>query len=494
VSALVAAQAKYKAGAFDAALGLVRIAESGPLDELRRAQVDVLRAQIAFAASHGDDAPPLLLKAARRLELLDVSLARETYLDALDAATFAGRLAKGGGPLEVAEAIRAAPHSQKPARAPDLLLDGFAVLITDGHRAAAPILRQALSAFRSDEVSSEESLRWLWLAYTAAGLLWDYESWDAVSAQFVQLARDAGALTVLPLALTTRAGAHLLAGEAIMAASLAHEVLAVNEAIGTNLGPYPVLTVFAFQGREAEASELIEVATKNVASRGEGRALTFIYWATAVLHNGLGRYEDAVAAAEQASEDSNAAWFRNWGFVELIEAATHCGKTQLAGDPLGRLSEITTASGSDWALGVEARSRALLSHREGAETFYRQAIEALARTRVRVELARTHLLYGEWLRRERRRLDAREQLRTARTLFTEFGMEAFAERARVELEATGEHARKRSVETRDDLTPQEAQILASRPRVLRIKKSPRGCLSAPAPSTTTSARCFASSE
>jgi hypothetical protein len=284
--ALAAAQAKYKAGAFDAALGLVGIAESGPLDGLRRAQVDVLRAQIAFAASHGDDAPPLLLKAARRLELLDVSLARETYLDALDAATFAGRLAKGGGPLEVAEAIRAAPHSRKPPRAPDLLLDGFAVLITDGHRAAAPILRKALSAFRSDEVSSEESLRWLWLAYTAAGLLWDYESWDALSARFVQLARDAGALTVLPLALTTRAGAHLFAGEGTMAASLAHEVLAVNEAIGTNLGPYPVLTVFAFQGREAEASELIEVATKNVAGRGEGRALTFICWATAVLHNG----------------------------------------------------------------------------------------------------------------------------------------------------------------------------------------------------------------
>jgi DNA-binding CsgD family transcriptional regulator len=456
--ALAAAQAKYKAGAFDAALGLVGIAESGPLDGLRRAQVDVLRAQIAFAASHGDDAPPLLLKAARRLELLDVSLARETYLDALDAATFAGRLAKGGGPLEVAEAIRAAPHSRKPPRAPDLLLDGFAVLITDGHRAAAPILRKALSAFRSDEVSSEESLRWLWLAYTAAGLLWDYESWDALSARFVQLARDAGALTVLPLALTTRAGARLFAGEATMAASLAHEVLAVNEAIGTNLGPYPVLTVFAFQGREAEASGLIEVATKNVAGRGEGRALTFIYWATAVLHNGLGRYEDAVAAAEQASEHSNAAWFRNWGFVELIEAATDCGKTHLAGDALGRLSEITAASGSDWALGVEARSRALLSHGEGAETFYRQAIEALARTRVRVELARAHLLYGEWLRRENRRLDAREQLRTAHTLFTEFGMQGFAERARVELEATGEHARKRSVETRDDLTPQEAQI------------------------------------
>jgi DNA-binding CsgD family transcriptional regulator len=177
-----------------------------------------------------------------------------------------------------------------------------------------------------------------------------------------------------------------------------------------------------------------------------------------VLYNGLGRYEDALAAAVQAREDSNAAWFRTWGLVELVEAAARCGKHELAVDALDRLSQTTSASGTDWALGVQARSRALLTEGDAAEPLYRQAIEALERTRVRVELARAHLLYGEWLRRERRRLDAREQLRTAHTLFTEFGMEAFAERARVELEATGEHARKRTVETRDDLTPQEAQI------------------------------------
>jgi DNA-binding CsgD family transcriptional regulator len=193
-------------------------------------------------------------------------------------------------------------------------------------------------------------------------------------------------------------------------------------------------------------------------ARGEGRGLTFIHWVTAVLYNGLGCYEEALAAARQAGEDIHASWWRNWGLVELIEAAARSGKPDLAVDALGQLSQTTSASGTDWALGIEARSRALLSEGEAAETLYRKAIETLARTRVRVELARAHLLYGEWLRRERRRLDAREQLRRAHKLFTQFGMEAFAERARVELEATGEHARKRTVETLDNLTPQETQV------------------------------------
>jgi DNA-binding CsgD family transcriptional regulator len=218
------------------------------------------------------------------------------------------------------------------------------------------------------------------------------------------------------------------------------------------------LTLAAFQGREAEAAQLIKAATSEVARRGDGQGLTFIHWATAVLHNGLGRYEEALAAAQQAGEDSLEVRLATWGLVELIEAAARSGRPDLAADGLGRLSQTTAASDTDWALGVEARSRALLSDGEAAETLYRQAIEALGRTRVRVELARAHLLYGEWLRRERRRVDARDQLRTAHQLFTEFGMEAFAERARIELQATGEHARKRTVETRDDLTPQEAQI------------------------------------
>jgi DNA-binding CsgD family transcriptional regulator len=456
--ALAAAQAKHQAGAFDAALRLVAIAESGPLTELQCAQVDLVRAEIAFGLNRGSDAPPLLLKAAKRLEPLDQGLARETYLEALTAVYFPGRLAPGESVLETARAARAAPRSSQPPRASDLLLNGLTLLITEGYAAGAPTLRRAVNAFRGEDMSQGEGRRWLWLVSRVAAFLWDDEAWDAISARFVQVARDAGALSVLPLALTTRTGAHLFAGRLAMASSLVDELVAVNEATGASQAPYAALTLAAFQGREAEAAPLIETATDELGRRGEQQGLTFIHWSIAVLDNGLGRYKGALAAAQQAAEEPLEVRLATWGLVELVEAAVRSGKTELAADALGRLSQTTVASGTDWALGIEARSRALLTEGEGAETLYRRAIEALARTGVRVELARGHLLYGEWLRRERRRLDAREQLRHARRLFTEFGMEAFAERTRVELEASGERARKRTVETRDDLTPQEAHI------------------------------------
>jgi DNA-binding CsgD family transcriptional regulator len=455
--ALAAARAQHQAGAFDAALRLVAIAESGPLNELQRAQVDLLRGQIAFALSPGSDAPLLLLKAAKRLEPLDQRLARETHLEALTAVLFASHLASGASVLETARAARAAPPASRPPRASDLLLDGLALLITEGYAAGTPTLKRAVNAFRGEDIPQGEGRRWLWLAAHVAAFLWDNEALDVLSARFVQLARDAGALSVLPLALTTRSGVQVLAGDFAIASSLVDEVAAVNEATGASLAPYAALTLAAFRGREAEAARRIEAATRELVRRGEGQGLAFIHWVTAVLHNGLGRYEEALAAAQQAAEDTREVRI---ALVEseLIEAAARSGEVDLAADALARLSQITAASGTDWALGVEARSRALLTEGEAAETLYRQAIETLERTRVRVELARTHLLYGEWLRRERRRLDAREQLHAAHKLFTQFGMEAFAERARVELQATGEHPRKRTVETRDDLTPQEAQV------------------------------------
>jgi DNA-binding CsgD family transcriptional regulator len=456
--ALAAAQAKHQAGAFDAALRLVVVAESGPLTELQRAQIDLLHGQIAFGLNRSSDAPPLLLKAAKRLEPLDHRLARETYLEALTAVFFPGRLAPGGSVLEAARAARAAPPSSQPPRPSDLLLDGLALLITEGYAAGTPTLRRAVDAFREEDMSRGDGRRWLWLASRVAAFLWDDEAWDVLSARFVGLARDAGALSVLPLALTTRSGVHMFAGEFGIASSLLEEVVAVNEATGASLAPYVGLASVTFRGREAEAAQLIEAATGEVVRRGEGQGLTFIYWVTAVLHNGLGRYEEALAAARQAGEDAHVSWWRYWGLVELIEAAARSGKPELAADALGQLSQTTAASGTDWALGIEARSRALLSEGEAAEGLHREAIERLARTRISVELARAHLVYGEWLRRERRRLDAREQLRKAHERFSEFGMEAFAERARGELEATGERARRRTVETRDDLTPQEAQI------------------------------------
>jgi DNA-binding CsgD family transcriptional regulator len=458
--ALAAAQAKYQAGAFNAALELLATAESGPLDEFQRARADLLRGQIAFASRRGSDAPPLLLKAAKSLELLDVRLARETYLETLFAALFAGRLALGGGAREVAEAARAAPPPPQSARAPDLLLDGLALVITEGYPAGAPMLKQAVSAFCGADVSSEEGLRWLWLwqADRSAGLLWDYESWDLLSARLVKLARDIGALTALPFAATIRAGVHLWAGEFAIAASLVAEVESVTEATGSSLAPTGAVALAAFRGREAEAAELIEAGTKDAGRRGEGARLTFFHWATAVLCNSLGRYADAMAAAQQASEGSPADLFANWAVAELIEAAAGSGVPGRAAGALQRLSATARASGSDWALGVEARSRALLSEGENAETLYREAIDRLGRTRVRMELGRAHLLYGEWLHRQNRRIDAREQLRTAHQMFATMGAGGFAERAARGLRATGERVRAPTADTPAQLTAREAQI------------------------------------
>ena len=459
--ALAAAQAKHQAGAFDPALRLVAIAEAGPLNELERAQVDLLRGQIAFALNRGSDAAPLLLDAAKRLEPLDPSLSRETYAEALAAAMYAGRLAKADAVLEVAEAARAAKRAgawPRPSRAADLLLDGQALLITERPQAATRMLKRALSAIRGDDLSNDEALRWLWVACVTAIQLWDEESWRVLSDRYVQLARDAGALTVLPLALNYCAGCRVCAGEFVSAEALGEEAREVSVAIGNPDVSISSLNLAGWRGREVDTLRLVEASDRDAAGRGEGRRIGAGRYAIAVLYNGLGRFERALAAAEEALEYPRELATSRWALPEQIEAAIRSGKPEPAARALAQLSETTSAGGTDWALGIEARSRALLTEGEAAEPLYREAIERLERTRVRVELARGHLLYGEWLRRERRRLDAREQLRHAHALCTEFGMEAFAERARVELEATGEHARKRTVETRDDLTSQEAQI------------------------------------
>jgi DNA-binding CsgD family transcriptional regulator len=298
----------------------------------------------------------------------------------------------------------------------------------------------------------------LWLAGRAAGFIWDYENWDALTRRQIRLARESGALTVLPLTLSTRAGVELYAGHLADASALIAESNAITDATDTRNVPYAPLALVAFRGREPDASRLIQTSTEDFLARGEGMGLTLAQWATAYLHNGLARYDIALAAAERAAEDPHELWFSPWTMVELVEAATRSGQNDRAATALEVLSETTKASGTPWAYGVEARSRALLAEGEAAETLYREAIHRLRPTRLRVDLARTHLLYGEWLRRERRRLDARDELRVAHELFSEFGMEAFAERARVELEATGERARKRTVDTLGELTPQEAQV------------------------------------
>jgi DNA-binding CsgD family transcriptional regulator len=319
-------------------------------------------------------------------------------------------------------------------------------------------LKRALSAFRGNDLSNDEALRWLWLACVTAIQLWDEESWRVLSDRYVQLARDAGALTVLPLALNYCAGSRVSAGEFAAAEALVDEAQGVSLAIANPDVSISSLNLAGWRGREVEALRLIEASDRDAVGRGEGRRIGAGQYATAVLYNGLGRYDRALAAAQAALEYPLELATSRWALSEEIEAATRIGTPEPGARALAQLSETTRASGTEWALGIEARSRALMSEGELAEGLYRQAIDRLGRTRVRSELARAHLLYGEWLRRQRRRRDAREQLRTAYELFTQFGMEAFAERARVELEATGERARKRTVETRDDLTPQEAQI------------------------------------
>ena len=454
---LAAAQATHLAGAPDAALRLLAGAEHEALDELGKARANLLHAQIAFARQRDSDAPRMLLRAAEQLEPLDLILARETHLDVLSATVFLGGFSGRGRVPEMAQAALAAPRHE-PQRPSDLLLDGLATRFTRGYAAAAPMLREAIGAYPTEGDATEETLRWMWLAGQAAVDLWDDQVWGLVATRYLELARQAGALAVLPFALNLRSGWHTFAGELATAASLADEAHTVGEATGSRFPPYAGLMLAAWQGKEAEAIALIEATRQEVVARGEAYALDFANWASAVLYNGLGRPEDARPAAERASEHLGNPVISSWGLVELIEAAVREGKAEQAADALERLSEITRAGGTDWALGVESRSRALLSEGEAAERLYREAIDRLSRTRVRVELGRAHLLFGEWLRRERRRLDAREQLRTAHEMFIGMGVEAFAGRAERELLATGERARKRVVETREDLTARELQV------------------------------------
>jgi DNA-binding CsgD family transcriptional regulator/tetratricopeptide (TPR) repeat protein len=456
--ALAAAKASLHAGAYEAAARLLATADAGVLDELQRTRVELLRAQITSASSAGSEAPGQLLSAAKRLEPVDPSLARETYLDAWGAALFAGGLASGSNLLDVSRAARSAPRPPQAAQASDLLLDGLAVLATEGRAAAAPMLKRGVTAYLREEIPVEKGLQWGVLASTAAVTLWDFDSWDAVITRQMELTRDAGALAPLSIALNGEGIVVTWRGDFAAAALVTAEADAVTEATGTRIAPYGALLFAALRGREAEAIALIEATIKDATAGGEGLAVQYAHWTTAVLYNGIGRYEEALAAAQRASDDTPQLFISAWALTELIVASTRTRKEGLATDALERLAESTSAADADWGPGILARSRALLSEGEAAESSYREAIDRLSRSRLRPELARSHLNYGEWLRREHRRVDAREQLRKAHGMLTAIGMDAFAERAREELLATGEHVRKRSVETRDELTAQERRI------------------------------------
>jgi DNA-binding CsgD family transcriptional regulator len=455
---LAAAQTKFQAGGLDDALQLLETAESGgAVSDHAGAHVHRLRAEIAFASRRGSDAIPLLLAAARELESVDQTLARATYLEALAAANFAGRLAPGRGAVDVSEAVLAGPPMPASPQPSDLLLQGLAIRSTQGYAAAAPLLKQALGAFQRMKVLPPEEARWLWFAGYVALYMWDDASWSVLSTRHLDLVRQTGELAALPFVLSNRSSVYAFLGELRTAAILEEELRAATDATGIAAVPYGRLSLAALRGDEAEFAELIRTAVGEAETRGEGTALTVAEFLSGTLYNGLGRYNDALAAVAP-SERFHTEGVAIWALTELIEAAVRLGQPERAHSALERVEQTTRPAGTDWAIGIEARSRALLSDGDDAEALYQEAIARLDRTSIRVQLARTHLLYGEWLRRERRRVDARAQLRAAYELFRDFGVDAFAERARLELEATGEHARRRTVDTLGQLTPQEMQI------------------------------------
>jgi DNA-binding CsgD family transcriptional regulator len=455
--ALDAAKAHHQAGAFEASLALLAQADSGPLTALEQAQGDLLRAQITFATTFGADAPPMLLKAARQLESLDVRLARDTYLEALAAVRFA---ADGDGAIvgEVARAARAAPPASEPVGATDLLVDGLGMRYTDGMAAAKTTLKAAVTAFNSPDLPAGTGLKWLWFAGMTAMELWDDEAWLNLADRHVALVRGLGVLPLLPIALSTRSAIHVCAGELREAATINDEVQRITELLGGQLGPYASLNFAATQGRESDAVKLIETAIAESKAHGQGLAGVIANYAGALLYNGLGHYEQALVAAERATVLPEDLGGNTWALAELVEAAHHSRQPERGREALRRLSRITEAAGTEWGLGLQAAMTGLLTEGEQAEPLYQESLQRLGRTRIRLAFARAQLLYGEWLRRQGRRIDAREHLRSAYDLLSAMGVEGFAERARRELAATGETARKRVLATEEDLTAQEEQI------------------------------------
>ena len=452
--ALTAAQMKFEAGDLSAASSLLAAAEAGPLDELGQARAQRVRAQIAFDARRGSDAPLLLLRTAQRLESLDPELARETHLKALVAVIYAARLATDIDPADIARAALSAPLGPEPLPGRQLLLLGLATRLTDGYAAAAPTLTAALRAY----LAEERHLDWSWVAYSLAAMdLWDDSAWLELASGQAELARATGALILLPFALDYLAMFHVQAGNLSLASALLEEAERLDLAARAETLPYVPLRLAAWRGDASTALNLIEMMIAGAHSRGEGCAVTAAEYATAILYNGLGEYELAFEAAHKAAAADEIA-ISSWALYELVEAAVRSGRQEVAHESLEKLCERTSASGTAWAKGTEARARALLDDGESAERLHGEAIEALEQSRMAAHLARARLSYGEWLRRENRRVDAREQLRRAYDAFATMGAHGFADRARRELLATGEKVRKRRDDTRDELTPQEKQI------------------------------------
>jgi DNA-binding CsgD family transcriptional regulator len=453
--ALAAAEASLQAGEFEATQRLLAMAGSGPLDGFQRARAALLRGHAAAVSRFANEAAPLLLEAAKQLEPFDLSLARRAYLTAWSAAINAHHLGGADVLLEVSHAVHALPPLPADPHPLDLVIEGFALLITDGPAVALPILQRAATAVL--QLPVEDVLRWGWHVGGVRSAIWDDEA-IAVYERQAQLVRNAGALAELPIHLQALALERAWRGDLPGARQLMAEAESISTSTGNQIPPFALLRILALQGREAEASALIEAVIQEGTARGQGHAVKVAYWAAAVLYNGLGRHEEAAAAAGEVVKDGLLPWLSMWALFELVEAAARVGDAELAADALNKLAATTQPAGTGLALGIEARCRALLAEGNDAEASYREAIRQLDRAGNRTELARARLVFGEWLRREGRLREAREWLRAAEEMFAEIGAEAFAERARGELVATGAKPRQRPLEPREELTPQEEQI------------------------------------
>lgn len=458
VRALDAAEAKRAVAEMDAAAGLLSTAELAPLDELQRARLARMRAQLAFTRGRGSghtstilDSVHQFFSAASRLESIDAVMAQETLLEAVSAAMYAGRAFGAQVRQHTAAALAAGVRTNRPA---DLLLLGLTTRISAGCHAGLEPLRAAIAALTPNT--------WSWEAFpigyeAAVHDVWDDQAWYRIANDAVRVATDTGALAMLPVALTTRAGVHVQAGEFAAARALIADADALTAASGQTPVRYHALALAAWTGEEAPATVLIDAAARSGAARGEGRIIALIGYASAVLYNGLGRYQSACEALRRVLDYEDLGLY-GWNLAELVEAGVRGGELTLAAEALAQLAERATVSGTDWGLGVLARSRALLCDGPTAEDHYVEAVERLERTRTAVDLARAHLVYGEWLRREKRRGDARRQLRTAHEMFTGFGAQAFAQRSRRELQAIGDKVSGKAAPGGDVMTPQEQQI------------------------------------
>jgi len=457
---LTAAEAALTAGQPVRAGALLEEATRQLDDPVARAQARRLHGAIRFALGQAGETAPVLLEAARALAPVDARGAREALLEAVAAAQYAG-WSKSRAVLSAV--ARAAPAAAGPqVSASDLLIDGFTARAAAGYSTATPLLRRAVAMLGAGDLSPREGLSQLWLGCLAAAELFDDQAQHALALRWVELARDCGALTALPVALNLQSTfAEVAAGRFDAAAACAAEAAEICAATG-NPGVFGTAGVsetfeLVWRGRESDARRVAAAVDHEAAGAGRDGQRNWVQHCLAVLELGLGSYQAALQCALKVYED-DAPFFGSLALPDLIEAAARCGETRLADAARGRLAERALAAGTPLALGLLARSRALLASEADAEPLYQEATTHLGRCRAAPQLARAHLVHGEWLRRQRRRRDAREQLRIAHEMFTSMGAEAFAERARVELLATGEHARQRAAWTDTELTPQEAQI------------------------------------